>query len=71
MTDGEYADIWLRADVHYGEKDCLDKYYLEYINWMNEADNRYDILIGDVCNFGISTADKYKYMITQNVAPQK
>ena len=49
------------TDVQYGAKECADKRFLEYINWILKEPNRFVLLGGDLidCATALSVASPY------------
>jgi len=64
-TSSDKIHIWLRADVHFGSEDHDASYHTEYLKWFNSSPDHYDIWLGDICDFAVPTARKYKYMASQ------
>jgi hypothetical protein len=70
-TKDKFVDIWLRFDVHWGHEEFQREYYNEYRGWLKSNPNRYDIWGGDNYELAIPSFDKFKYLPSQIVPPDK
>jgi len=67
----EFLDIWLRFDTHIGHAETDYPYYDEYLTWLAQDENRYDIWGGDNYELAIPNIQKFKYLRTQSMPPEE
>lgn len=61
LPDYENIEIYPISDLHWGEKECDEKLFLKFLDYILEKENRYVVLNGDLLNMALtmSVSDTY------------
>jgi predicted phosphodiesterase len=70
-TSAKKIHIWIRADTHHGHEDTKDELHEQYLDWLSSSPDHMDLWLGDICEFAVPTARKYKFLTSQTFKASK